>query len=44
VICKDIVDAHSGKIWLGKSYRGGAAIKFTLPQKGCEDGGDMDTI
>ncbi len=34
VICKGIIDAHGGKIWLDKSYRGGAAIKFTLPQKG----------
>jgi signal transduction histidine kinase len=34
VICKGIVDAHGGNIWLDKSYRGGAAIKFTLPQKG----------
>ena len=34
VICKGIIDAHGGKIWLDKSYRGGAAIKFTLSQKG----------
>ncbi len=36
VICRGIIDAHGGKIWLDKSYRGGAAIKFTLPQKGKE--------
>jgi signal transduction histidine kinase len=34
VICKGIIDAHGGKIWLDTSYRGGAAIKFTLSQKG----------
>jgi signal transduction histidine kinase len=34
VICRGIVDAHGGKIWLDKSYRIGAAIKFTLPQRG----------
>jgi hypothetical protein len=30
VVCKGIIDAHGGKIWLDKSYRGGAAIKFML--------------
>jgi signal transduction histidine kinase len=34
VICRGIIDAHGGKIWLDKSYRIGAAIKFTLPQRG----------
>jgi signal transduction histidine kinase len=35
VICKGIIDAHGGKIWVDKtcgSGSGGAAIKFTLPQ------------
>ena len=42
VICKGIIDAHSGKIWLDKSYRGGAAIKFMLPKKGKQV--DMEEI
>jgi len=36
VICRGIIDVHGGKIWLDKSYRGGAAIKFTLPQRGMQ--------
>jgi signal transduction histidine kinase len=30
-ICRGIIDAHGGKIWLDKTYKNGAAIKFTLP-------------
>jgi PAS domain S-box-containing protein len=33
-ICKGIVEAHGGSIWLDTSYTRGAAIKFTLPMKG----------
>ena len=33
-ICKGIVDAHGGTIWLDSSYKGGAAIRFTLPREG----------
>ncbi|MGI0020829.1 MAG: ATP-binding protein [Nitrososphaera sp.] len=33
-ICKGIVEAHGGTIWLDKSYDKGAAIKFTLPREG----------
>ncbi|MDQ6863289.1 MAG: ATP-binding protein [Thermoproteota archaeon] len=38
VICKGIIDAHSGKIWVDKSsyYGSGAVIKFTLPGRGEE--------
>jgi two-component system sensor histidine kinase VicK len=38
VICKGIIDAHGGKIWVDKSsyYGSGAAIKFTLPGRGEE--------
>ena len=31
VICKGIIDAHGGKIWVDKTFRSGAAINFTLP-------------
>jgi signal transduction histidine kinase len=31
VICKGIVEAHGGKIWIDKEYTRGAAVKFTLP-------------
>jgi signal transduction histidine kinase len=34
VICRGIIDVHGGKIWLDKTYRNGAAIRFTLPQRG----------
>src|SRR5207249_1167688 len=34
VICRGIIDVHGGKIWLDKTYRNGAAIKFTLSQRG----------
>jgi signal transduction histidine kinase len=32
VICRGIIEAHGGKIWVDKTYGSGAAIKFTLPQ------------
>jgi two-component system sensor kinase FixL len=31
-ICRSIVEAHGGKIWLERSAWGGAAMKFTLPE------------
>ncbi len=31
VICKGIVEAHGGRIWVDASYRDGACLKFTLP-------------
>jgi signal transduction histidine kinase len=31
VICKGIVEAHGGMIWIDKDYTQGAAVKFTLP-------------
>ena len=34
VICRGIINAHGGKIWVDKTYESGAAIKFTLPQLG----------
>jgi len=33
VICRGIVEAHGGKIWVDKTYKNGAAIKFTLADK-----------
>ena len=31
VICKGIVEAHGGKIWVDKNHNNGFSIKFTLP-------------
>jgi signal transduction histidine kinase len=42
VICRGIIEAHGGKIWVDKTHRIGAAIKFTLPVRGQEDNGEMD--
>jgi signal transduction histidine kinase len=30
-ICKGIVEAHGGTIWIDKGYREGAAFRFTIP-------------
>ena len=30
-ICRDIIEAHGGKIWIDKEYREGAAFRFTIP-------------
>ena len=38
VICRGIIEAHGGNIWLDKTYRNGVTIKFTLPQRGQHDG------
>lgn len=32
VICKGIVEAHGGKIWIDKSYTNGLRIIFTIPK------------
>ncbi|HKZ61428.1 MAG TPA: sensor histidine kinase [Nitrososphaera sp.] len=32
VICKGIIEAHGGKIWVEESYKGGTSIKFSLPR------------
>jgi len=32
VICKGIIEAHGGKIWIDKSYTKGLRIIFTLPK------------
>ena len=37
VICRGIVDAHGGKVWVDKTYKNGTAIKFTLADKEKED-------
>ena len=42
VICRGIIEAHGGKIWLDNTFKTGAAIKFTLPVRGQEDKGEMD--
>jgi two-component system, OmpR family, sensor histidine kinase VicK len=33
VICRGIVEAHGGKIWVDKTHKNGTAIKFTLPER-----------
>ena len=33
VICKSLVDAHGGKIWVDKSFTSGSAFKFTIPKR-----------
>jgi signal transduction histidine kinase len=44
VICRGIIDAHGGKIWVDNTRRIGATIKFTLPVRGQEkDKGERDT-
>jgi signal transduction histidine kinase len=43
VICRGIIEAHGGKIWVDNTCRIGAAIKFTLPVSGQEDKGERDT-
>jgi two-component system sensor histidine kinase VicK len=42
VICKGIIEAHGGKIWVDNIHRLGAAIKFTLPVSG-QGGRDTGT-
>lgn len=42
VICKGIIEAHGGKIWVDKAPKTGATIKFTLPVTGQEDIGRED--
>lgn len=32
-ICRGIVERHSGRIWVDKTFTRGAAIKFTLPRR-----------
>ena len=43
VICRGIIEAHGGKIWVDNTRRIGAAIKFTLPVGGQEDKVERDT-
>ncbi|MCH7647412.1 MAG: sensor histidine kinase [Thaumarchaeota archaeon] len=33
VICKSLVDAHGGRIWVDKSFTSGSAFKFTIPKR-----------
>jgi two-component system, LuxR family, sensor kinase FixL len=37
-ICRDIVEAHGGRMWLGDNPGGGAAFHFTLPVAGVDAG------
>jgi signal transduction histidine kinase len=30
-ICKGIIEAHGGKIWIDKGYANGTSVKFSLP-------------
>jgi signal transduction histidine kinase len=32
-ICKGIIEAHGGKIWIDKEYTNGTSVKFTLPTR-----------
>ncbi|MGB6529489.1 MAG: CHASE3 domain-containing protein [Candidatus Nitrosopolaris sp.] len=43
VICRGIIEAHGGKIWVDNACKTGATIKFTLPVRGHEDKGERDT-
>ena len=36
-ICQNIIDAHGGKIWFGRSEMGGASVHFNLPSHPQED-------
>ena len=40
IICRGIIEAHGGKIWVDNTCKTGAAIKFTLPVRGQEDKGE----
>jgi signal transduction histidine kinase len=40
VICKGIIESHSGKIWIDKKYTSGTCISFTLPIADEKDGTD----
>lgn len=31
VICKGIIEAHGGRIWIDQKYTKGFSIKFSLP-------------
>ncbi len=31
VICRNIIEAHGGKIWIEREYIEGAAFRFTIP-------------
>jgi signal transduction histidine kinase len=43
VICRGIIEAHGGKIWVDNTRRIGAAIKFTLPVRAQEAKEERDT-
>jgi signal transduction histidine kinase len=43
VICKGIVEAHGGRIWIDKDYRDGASIKFTIPVNQANTGNPRKT-
>jgi signal transduction histidine kinase len=32
-VCKGIIEAHGGTIWVDKNFTKGAVIKFTLPRR-----------
>ncbi len=43
VICRGIIEAHGGKIWIDNTHRIGAVIKFTLPVRVQENKRERDT-
>jgi signal transduction histidine kinase len=44
VICKGIVEAHGGEIWIDKEYKKGTSVKFTLPARSDDDTATQEEI
>ncbi|MGN6709210.1 MAG: sensor histidine kinase [Candidatus Nitrosocosmicus sp.] len=42
VICKGIIEAHGGKIWIDKEYTTGASFVFTIPLANGNEKGGLD--
>lgn len=40
VICKGIIEAHGGEIWIDKEYTRGARVKFTVPVRKGDNSND----
>jgi signal transduction histidine kinase len=40
VICKGIIEAHGGEIWIDKEYTEGARVKFTVPLREGDNSND----
>jgi signal transduction histidine kinase len=35
-ICRSIIEAHGGRLWVGPNPAGGARVQFTLPVSSAE--------